>query len=175
MTVNINRINTKNRLAVLIAAVCICACTVPGTLLTGASTAGLAALSAPGLAQRFDDAGTIISINRRLLAEHDTLFLKVNIDALAGRVLLTGTVPDERAARLLEDLARDTKGVRHVTSRVVISAPRDFGGLTQDSFIRTRLKTKLMSDGNVSAVNFVLRVHRGVIYIGTPRQCGIAR
>ena len=140
-------------------------CTVPGTIVGGMSAVGSAALSAPGFEKRVDDAGLMVALNRSLLQEDDTLLLKVKIDALAGRLMLTGSVQDEAAHKTLQKIVGETDGIRQVFDYVQVSEARSFSEVARDGLISTRLRTAMMTDQAISAVNFIIRTHRGVVYI----------
>ena len=140
-------------------------CTVPSAIVGGMSTVGSAALSAPGFEKRVDDAGLMVALNRALLQEDDTLLLKIKIDALAGRLMLTGTVQDEAAHKTLQKIVGETDGIRQVFDYVQVSEARSFSKVARDGLISTRLRTAMMTDQAISAVNFIIRTHRGVVYI----------
>jgi osmotically-inducible protein OsmY len=122
-------------------------------------------LSAPGFEKRVDDAGLMVALNRALLQEDDTLLLKIKIDALAGRLMLTGTVQDEAAQKNLQKIVGETDGIRQVFDYVQVGEERSFSKVAHDGLISTRLRTAMMTDQAISAVNFIIRTHRGVIYI----------
>ena len=140
-------------------------CTVPSAIVGGMSAVGSAALSAPGFEKRVDDAGLMVALNRALLQEDDTLLLKIKIDALAGRLMLTGTVQDEAAHKTLQKIVGETDGIRQVFDYVQVSEARSFSKVARDGLISTRLRTAMMTDQAISAVNFIIRTHRGVVYI----------
>ena len=112
-----------------------------------------------------DDAGLMVALNRALLQEDDSLLLKIKIDALAGRLMLTGTVQNEAAHKTLQKIVGETDGIRQVFDYVQISEARSFSKVARDGLISTRLRTAMMTDQAVSAVNFIIRTHRGVVYI----------
>ena len=140
-------------------------CTVPSAIVGGMSTVGSAALSAPGFEKRVDDAGLMVALNRALLQEDDTLLLKIKIDALAGRLMLTGTVQDEAAHKTLQKIVGETDGIRQVFDYVQVSEARSFSKVARDGLISSLLRTAMMTDQAISAVNFIIRTHRGVVYI----------
>lgn len=152
-------------LAALLPFLISCGCTVPGTIVGGVSTVGSAALSAPGFEKRVNDAGLMVAVNRALLQEDDTLLLKIKIDALAGRVMLTGAVQDEIARTTLRKIVGDTAGIRQIFDYVKVSEPRSFSKVARDGLISARLRTSMMTDQAISAVNFIIRTHGGVVYI----------
>ena len=160
-----NNRHVLSLLAALFPALIFSGCTVPGTIVGGVSRVGSAALSAPGFEKRVNDAGLMVTLNRALLQEDDTLLLKIKIDALAGRVMLTGTVQDEVSHKTLQKIVGDTAGIRQVFDYVKVSEPRGFSKAARDGLISTRLRTAMMTDQAISAVNFIIRTHRGVVYI----------
>ncbi|MEC8518734.1 MAG: BON domain-containing protein, partial [Pseudomonadota bacterium] len=104
-------------------------------------------------------------LNRALLQEDDKLLLKVKIDALAGRLMLTGTVQDEAAHKTLQKIVGQTDGIRQVFDYVQVSEARSFSKVARDGLISSLLRTAMMTDQAISAVNFIIRTHRGVVYI----------
>ena len=140
-------------------------CTTSSTIVGGISAVGSAALSAPGIERRVNDAGLMVALNRALLKEDETLMLKIKIDALAGRLMLTGTVQDEAAHKNLQKIVGEIDGIRQVFDYVQVSEARSFSKVARDGLISTRLRTAMMTDQAISAVNFIIRTHRGVVYI----------
>ena len=146
-------------------------CTVPGTIVGGVSTVGSAALSAPGFEKRVNDAGLMVAVNRALLQEDDTLLLKIKIDALAGRVMLTGTVQNEVARKTLQKIVGDTAGIRQIFDYVKVSEPRSFSKVARDGLISARLRTAMMTDQAISAVNFIIEpIEVWYIFWALPRR-----
>ncbi len=141
------------------------ACTVPSMIVGSVSTAGVAAIRLSGFEKTLNDAQIKLDIVTEMLSRDDTLFLNVSIDSMAGRVLVTGTVPNEAAQKMLSEVAGAHEKVRGVFNEVVISDKRSAAQAVRDGWLSTRLKTKLLLDGEISAVNFIIHVHRNVVYI----------
>ena len=148
------------------------ACSLPGVITGTVSKTGLAALSAPGVSKSIDDAEIILTLNSQLLELEEGLLLNVSIHSLAGRVMLTGTVPDVETKQKIKDFSLAHPDVRRVFDFLVAGAPRGRGQGLNDVWIATKLKALIVLDGDVSAVNFNISVHRGVVYIQgvAPRQ-----
>ncbi len=159
----------KNRarqsLIVLIGVAFLAACSVPSLLSSTFSQAGLAALSAPGVSKSIDDAGIMLFINRKLLEMEDGLLLNVSVSSLAGRVMLTGTTSTQEVSRKLEQLSAQHFDVRRVFNFLFIGTARSRVQALQDAWIASKLRVLIIFDGDVSAVNFNISVHRGVVYI----------
>ena len=141
------------------------ACTVPSMIVGSVSTAGVAAIRLSGFEKTLNDAQIKLDIVTEMLSRDDTLFLNVSIDSMAGRVLVTGTVPNEAAQKMLSEVAGAHEKVRGVFNEVVIGDKRSAAQAVRDGWLSTRLKTKLLLDGEISAVNFIIHVHRNVVYI----------
>ena len=145
--------------------VMVSACTVPNMIVGSVSTAGVAAIRLSGFDKTLDDAQIKLNLVTEMLSRDDTLFLNVSIDSMAGRVMITGAVPNEAAQKMLSEVAQAHKNVRGVFNKTVIGKKRSAGQAVADGWLSTRLKTKLLLDGEVSAVNFIIHVHRNVVYI----------
>jgi osmotically-inducible protein OsmY len=136
-----------------------------GALVTGAAAVGVAAAQERSVGSAIDDATIEFKIKDQFLAKSDKLFTRVSVDAVEGRVLLSGTVetPDNRV-----DVARLTwqiDGVKEVFNEVVVG---DRGGLIdyfKDVRIANELRLKLLTDKEVSAVNYSVETVNGVIFL----------
>ena len=144
---------------------CVTACSVPGMVTGTVSKTGLAALSAPGMSKSIDDAEIMLAVNSALLEMEEGLLLNVTVHSLAGRIMLTGTVPDPATKAKITTLCADRKNVRRVFDFLQTGAPRGRSQALSDLWIATKLKGLIVLDGDVSAVNFNISVHRGVVYI----------
>lgn len=91
---------------------------------------------------------------RTVLEDH------VKVKAKDGVVTLTGSVQDPDQRVLAENTVRDLPGVVQVENRieVVPSAPEH-----SDGWIATKIRTKLMLKGNVSAMDTAVSVKEGVV------------
>jgi osmotically-inducible protein OsmY len=136
-----------------------------GALVGGAATVGVAAAQERSVGDAVDDATIEFKIKDKFLEKSDRLFTRVGVDSVEGRVLLSGTVdtPDDRV-----DVARFTwqvDGVKEVFNEVEV---RDRGGLIdyfKDVRIANELRLKLLTDKEVSAVNFSVETVNGVIFL----------
>lgn len=153
------------RLLILTLPFWVMACSVPGVVMGTVSTAGLAALSAQGVAKSIDDAEIMLSINHKLLQYKEGAYLTISANSLAGRVMLTGTVPNAEIAQHIENIARAHPDVRNVYNYLYIGEARSKRQILRDTLIASRLKTLMLFDGEISAVNFNISIHRGVVYI----------
>lgn len=78
------------------------------------------AATARALGENLGDAGIVALIKGKYLLDKDLSALAISVECTNGRVMLTGTAESpERIARAVE-IARQTKGVTDVTSRLTV-------------------------------------------------------
>lgn len=68
----------------------------------------------------------------------------INIDSFNGVVLLTGQVPSEQMRNLAGETVGKINSVRQVHNELTARAPTDFQTRSQDSWLTTKIKTKLV-------------------------------
>ena len=150
-------------LVLLVGALSLSACA--GVVVGGAATVGVAAVQERSVGDAVDDASIEFRVKDKFLEQSDKLFTRVSVDSVEGRVLLSGTVesPDDRV-----DVARMTwqvEGVKEVFNEVEV---RDRGGLIdyfKDVRIANELRLKMLTDKEISALNYSVETVNGVIYL----------
>lgn len=138
-----------------------CASVVIGS---GASV-GLAAAQERSVGDAVDDAAILTEINHRLFQRSETLFVKVDVEVVEGRVLLTGNVvkPEDRVE--VARLAWQADGVREVLNELEIKDQSTLRDYAKDVWITTQLKIKLLGDSDISAINYSVDTLNGVVYL----------
>lgn len=154
------------RAAALVSAVCLLSgCTLPGMIVGAGATAGLGAAQERGLETAADDLSIQLEINRRLLAEDDKLFARVSTQVSEGRVLLTGVVdkPEQRveASRLVWGV----NSVREVINEIRVEEGASLTQAARDTAVTTKLRTQIMRDPDIVAINYSIETVRGTIYL----------
>lgn len=91
---------------------------------------------------------------RMVLEDH------VKVKAKDGIVTLTGSVPDPDHRALAENTVRNLPGVVQVENRIEVVPPAPEHS---DAWIATKIRTKLLLKGNVSAVNTTVGVKEGIV------------
>jgi osmotically-inducible protein OsmY len=91
---------------------------------------------------------------RTVLEDH------VKVRADEGVVILTGTVPDADHRTLAEDTVGDLPGVVRVDNQIKVEPPAPEHS---DGWISTKIRTKLLLKGNVSAIDTNVAVADGVV------------
>lgn len=100
---------------------------------------------------------------------YDNLFSKIRVLVYEGKVLLVGTVKEEKLINEAETIAWDKKNVLEVANYIVIGK-NDLVDYIKDTRISIELKAKLLTDSEISEVNFTNTTENRNLFI-----MGIAR
>lgn len=89
----------------------------------------------------------------------------VNITAFNGSVLMTGEVPSEQAKADVEKIVTGTPNVRGVTNELQVGAPSSLGARTNDAFITSKIKARLLDSRKVNPVHVKVVTEAGIVYL----------
>ncbi|MDI6800585.1 MAG: BON domain-containing protein [Thermodesulfovibrionales bacterium] len=81
---------------------------------------GCASVTGRTAGETIDDSSITSEINLLIIKDPDLKYLKINVDTFRGYVTLTGVVPNKKAEQRLIDLSKQVRGVRSVTSNLMI-------------------------------------------------------
>lgn len=140
------------------------ACTA-GPVVGGVATSGVAVAQERSAGNAVDDGVITFTINERLLRHHVDLFQAVGVEVYEGRVLLTGSVPEPDDRIEAVRIAWLADGVIEVLNEIQVT---DRGGLVdyaRDTWVTTQLRSKLLLDMEVRAINFNVETVNGVVYL----------
>lgn len=136
-----------------------------GVVLGGAATTGVAIAQERTVGAAVDDAGIRFRVKDQLLDKSGDLFRNVAVESVEGRVLLTGIVatPEDRL-----EVARITwqiDGVREVFNELQVTNRGGIGNYLTDARIATQLRFKLMTDGDISSINYTIETINKIVYL----------
>jgi osmotically-inducible protein OsmY len=89
----------------------------------------------------------------------------VNVTSYNRIALVTGEVPDERARAEVEKIVLAVPNVRGVTDDLQIAGPSSFGSRTNDSYLTTKVRGRLLDTQRVSPVHVKVVTEAGVVYL----------
>lgn len=89
----------------------------------------------------------------------------INVTSYGGVALLTGEAPSEELRNTAVELARHVDNVRRVHNEIVIAAPSPTKSRSQDAWITTKVKTKLMATKGISARSVKVVTESGSVYL----------
>ena len=96
--------------------------------------------------------------------DYDKLFSKVRVIVYQGRVLLVGTVEEESIKENASQISWNTKNVREVANYITIGR-NDLIDYVKDTRISLELRAKMLTDKEVSEVNFSVTTENRVLYL----------
>lgn len=161
---------TAAALALVGMAVALSACSPVGMVAGAGAGAGIAASQERGFKGAMDDQAIRLDINHLWFQESMALYRDVNLQVQEGRVLLTGTVPDEETRLRAVALAWQADGVREVINEIEVAEDGSLADAAQDRLISAKLKSRLLADADVDSINYSIETVDGAIYL-----IGIAR
>jgi len=89
----------------------------------------------------------------------------VQLPVVNGVVLLTGEVPDQGVWAGVGNLAKTTEKVRVVQNELVVAPLTDIGNRTNDTYITSKVKARLIESKQLDAKDVVVVTERGVVYL----------
>lgn len=135
-----------------------------GFLVGAAATAGVAAFDERGIKGVAKDTQTSTNIRGKLFNRTDDLFQNVGVEVYEGRALMTGRVATEEMRADAIKLAWSVENVVDVINEINVSE-NPLSDIANDSWITTKLKSKMTFDGDVLAINYAIETVGGVIYL----------
>ncbi len=151
--------------AVTFAGMAVAGCSVWGAA-AGAGAVGVtAAQTEKGFRRSVADTEIRLAINDLWFKADEEMFRKVNLQVQEQRVLLSGNVaqPEQRVEAVR--LAWQAPGVREVINEIEVSDTSGLSDAARDSWISTQLRTTLLFDRDVSAINYSIETVNQAIFI----------
>jgi len=135
-----------------------------GMIIGGAATAGVAAYQERGIKGFAADTETATKVRTKILEADNQLFNDIGVEVYEGRVLLTGRVPSEEKRAEAVRISWSVVDVKDVINEVAVSE-NPFSDLANDTWITTKLKSKMTFDKDILAINYSIETVGAVIYL----------
>lgn len=147
---------------------CLSSC-APLIIGTGALIGGKMMVQEKTVGEAVSDKTVWTKVNAALLSLKLPASDSVTVSVHEGIVLLTGHVTKSKDLDSIVEIVWKQGGVRSVINEVVIgNASRDpslKGNYMSDSWITTKIRTRLLTNRQVRSVNFKIETVRGVVYV----------
>ena len=114
---------------------------------------------------QMDDSIMEKNITARILVKDKKYLLSVKSKVLDGRIFLTGKVDNPEEKLQLTKLAWETKGARSVRNDIKIKENFNFKQSAKDLLITSQLRSALIFNKNVKAVNYNIDTYKKKIYV----------
>lgn len=113
-----------------------------------------------------DDAGIYLKIKKKFTEQStNDLFSNVIIKVVEGRVLLTGNVDTPDSVVQAVNLTWQVQGVKEVVNELVVNDKSSFSNYTQDVWISTQIRSRLLFTKNIRSVNYSVITVNQVVYL----------
>ena len=137
-----------------------------GTSSSGVFGTGVSiAMDPRTLGTQIDDSIMDKSLETRLLAMNKNYFLYVKSKVLDGRIFITGKVDAPEEKLKITKLAWETKGARSVKNDLKIKEKFSFKQSAKDLLITSQLRSALIFNKKIKAVNYNIDTYKKNIYI----------
>lgn len=156
--------NLKKNITVLFLLVLLSACI--GSSTSGVFGSGVSiALDPRTLGTQIDDSIMQKNLVARLTLSEKKYLFKISIKVLDGRIFLGGKVDAPEEKLKITKMAWETKGARSVKNNIAIKQKFSFNNIVTDILITSQLRTALILNKNVKAVNFNIDTINQKIYV----------
>ncbi len=136
----------------------------PAVMVAGAGAGVAAAEDRRTLGTQTEDEGielkTVGRVSERVAGD-----VHLNVTSYNRIVLLTGEVPNEKARRDVERIARSVENVRAVTNELTIGAPTTLSSRANDSYITSKVKARFVDAQRFSALHVKVVTEDKTVYL----------
>ncbi len=117
------------------------------------------------LGTQIDDSIMDKSLDARLVAMNKNYLLSVKTKVLDGRIFLTGKIDTPEEKLQITKLAWETKGARSVKNDLKIKEEFNFQQSAKDILITSQLRSAMIFNKKIKAVNYNIDTFKKVIYV----------
>lgn len=89
----------------------------------------------------------------------------INIVSFNGLVLLTGQIQDSQLSRKTESVVRKIRKVRKVHNELQIGSPISLVARTNDAWLTTKIRAKLLAETNINNTNYKVVTENGIVFL----------
>jgi osmotically-inducible protein OsmY len=135
------------------------------TAVGAGAVAGTTAMQDRGIKGATTDTGIRATINHQWLEKDHNMWMALNLQVYEGRVLVSGTLPNEDQRSDAIQLAWKAKNVREVINEIEVTNEGGMVNYARDTSISTQLSAKLLFAKEVQSVNYSIEVVNGSVYL----------
>lgn len=135
----------------------------PLIVCSGAGLAGVSFRNKEGITGTINDNVIHTAALNRLAAKR--LGNKTETVVKHGRVLVLGYVTSEKEKTEAIEEVKGIKGVKEVIDEIKLGYAQTMETAAKDSWITSRIKTAMTTDGNIHSLNYNITTYNGVVYI----------
>ena len=117
------------------------------------------------LGTQIDDSIMDKSLDARLVAMNKNYLINVKTKVLDGRIFLTGKIDTPEEKLQITKLAWETKGARSVKNDLKVKEEFNFQQSAKDILITSQLRSAMIFNKKIKAVNYNIDTFKKVIYV----------
>ena len=129
------------------------------------ATTGVTVAQERSVGHAVDDTTIHAQVSSNLLQASEKLFIKVGVEVVEGRVLLTGSVPKPEDRVEAARLTWQVNGVKEVLNEIEVNDKSGLIDFAKDTWITTQMRTKMLTDSKISDINYSVETVDAVIYL----------
>jgi osmotically-inducible protein OsmY len=134
-------------------------------VLTGAAVGGIVVVQERSAEDALEDTKINTEIATALIEKDESLFTKVDVDVVEGRVLMTGSVPSPDDRITAAKIAWNVDGVQEVLNELQVNDTSGIDDFAKDTWITTQLRAKTLGDLDINDLNYSFDTVNGVVYV----------
>jgi len=137
---------------------------VPAVIGAGAAAGVMTAHDRRSTGAQADDEGLEWKAAQQI-PENDQANAHVNFTAFNHRLLITGEVPSEEARNAIGERVGKLDGVKEVFNETVVGAASSLSSRTNDSYVTSKVKARLVDEKTLSANHIKVVTEAGIVYL----------
>jgi len=114
---------------------------------------------------QIDDSIMHKNLTARLALKEKSYLISVNTKVIDGRIFITGKVDNTEEKLQITKLAWETQGARSVKNDIKIKEDFNFQRSAKDLLITSQLRTALIFNKKIKAINFQIDTYKKKIFI----------
>jgi osmotically-inducible protein OsmY len=137
---------------------------VPAVIVTGAAVGVMTAHDRRSTGTQTDDETAEWKAAQQIPEQFKSQ-THANFTSYNRRLLITGETPSEEAKAMIGERVRKVEGVREVFNELVVAPPSGLGNRSNDSYITSKLKARLVDSNQISANHVKVVTENTVAYL----------
>ncbi len=137
---------------------------VPAAIATGAAVSVMSLQDRRSTGTQADDQTTEWKAALRIPEQYKS-FSHVNFTSFNRRLLITGEVPSPEAKAAIENEVRMIEGLREVYNELGIGPVSSLGSRSNDSYIDSKVKARLVDSNQLSANHIKVVTERAIVHL----------
>ncbi len=131
----------------------------------GTAVVGTTIAEERSVGDKIDDNIIEIKVKEAYLQnETSEMFERISVNAIEGRVLLTGSVKSVQYRIGAEELAWKISGVKEVINEIVIDK-KELSDHAKDMWIASAVRSKLLFEKDLRSINYLVDVNNGTVFL----------